>query len=58
VALVHPVKGSRGSRPQYSATARIRRLQERLATERDERVLQTIRAQLAAFERPPRGMFD
>jgi hypothetical protein len=58
VALVHPTKGKTGSRPQYSTTARTRRLRERLASERDHRVLETIKAQLAAFERPPRGMFD
>jgi hypothetical protein len=72
VALVHPHKrkggpltstqtsssAMTGTRSQYSTTARIRRLRERLASERDQRVLETIKAQLAAFERPPRGTFD
>ena len=44
--------------PQFSTRVRVERLRERLAVERDPTARKTIKAQLAAFERPPRGTHD
>jgi hypothetical protein len=54
-AAVKHARGKRGPGRQFSTRRRVERLQQRLQTERDARVIESIRAQLAAFERPLQG---
>ncbi len=56
-AAVKPLK-TRHRTSQYSTRTRVKRLHERLELETDPRTRATILAQLAAFERPPRGTYD
>jgi hypothetical protein len=55
---VKPVKGKRTSTSRYSTRSRIATLRKRLTVAKDSRTRATIEAQLAAFERPPRGSYD
>jgi hypothetical protein len=52
------MRGKCGPKAQYSPRRRVERLQQRLAVETDPAIRRVIRAQLAAFARPPRGAFD
>lgn len=57
-SAVKSVRGKSGYQPQFSTRKRIEGLRERLAGEQSSRTREVILAQLAAFERPPRGSYD
>jgi hypothetical protein len=51
VAFIHGMAGNSRKRGLSTRGARLRRLRKRLETEKDERLLASIRAQLAALSR-------
>jgi hypothetical protein len=58
MGLTKPRQRKAGYRPRYSTRTHVARLHERLRAESDPKVRKVIEAQLAAFERPPRGGYD